>query len=104
SLYHVGPMSTNRSEDVYYVTRTYDGKDPERFYAEGMKWKKQNLELKIYRKLKEDWQEEDFPYNDVKSYSLGHATLSLDERVLYYASDMPGGYGGVDIWYSELQQ
>src|SRR5690606_14120047 len=37
------------------------------------------------------------------AYSLGHAALSADEQVLYYASDMPGGYGGVDIWFSELQ-
>src|SRR5690606_38879226 len=82
---------------------TYDGKDAERFRKGGTKWRKQNLELKIYRQSGDSWVEEDFPYNDVERYSLGHATLSSDGRTLYYASDMPGGYGGVDIWYSELQ-
>src|SRR5690606_30983398 len=24
-------------------------------------------------------------------------------NILYFASDMPGGHGGVDIWYCELQ-
>src|SRR5690606_29608447 len=61
-----------------------------------------NLELKIYRKDGNGWTESDFPYNNVKEYSLGHAALSADGRTLYYASDMPGGHGGVDIWYSEL--
>src|SRR5690606_32518707 len=65
--------------------------------------KRQNLALKIYTKDGDSWKEEDFPYNDVKQYSLGHAALSADERTLYFASDMPGGWGGVDIWYSELQ-
>src|SRR5690606_39111239 len=32
-------------------------------------------------------------------YSVGHAALSDDEETLYFASDMPGGYGGVDLWY-----
>lgn len=103
ALYHVGPVATNKAGDVLYITRTYDGKDAERFVNDGTKWKKQNLELKVYRKSGTNWQEEDFPYNDVQSYSLGHAALSADGKVLYYASDMPGGFGGVDIWYSELE-
>lgn len=103
AAYHVGPVASNAAGDVLYVTRTFPGKDGERFRASGEKWNKHNLELKVYRKNGESWMEEDFPYNNVKSYSLGHAFLSGDERVLYYASDMPGGQGGVDIWYSELQ-
>lgn len=102
SEFHVGPISTNAKGDVLFITRTYTGKDGERFKAFGSKWKKQNLELKIYRKIGTDWKEEDFPYNNVKEYSLGHAALSRDGNTLYYASDMPGGQGGVDIWYSEL--
>lgn len=104
SMYHIGPISTNATEDVLFVTRTYTGKDAEQFKALGSKWKKQNLELRIYRKNGDHWIEENFPYNNVKEYSLGHAVLSKDEKTLYYASDMPGGFGGVDIWFSELQE
>ncbi|NGM62990.1 OmpA family protein [Sphingobacterium sp. SGG-5] len=104
SSYHVGPVATNAQEDVFYVTATYVGnKEAERFSKNGQKWKRQNLALKIYTKDGDSWKEEDFPYNDVKQYSLGHAALSADEKTVYFASDMPGGWGGVDIWYSELQ-
>ncbi len=103
AAYHVGPVASNAAGDVLYVTRTFPGKDGERFRASGQKWNKHNLELKIYKKNGETWTEEDFLYNNVKTYSLGHAFLSADESVLYYASDMPGGKGGVDIWYSKLQ-
>ncbi|SMG36766.1 OmpA family protein [Sphingobacterium psychroaquaticum] len=103
AAYHVGPILPNRNEDALYVTRTYPGKDAEKFKAEGVRFKKQNLELKIYKKNGNDWSEEDFAYNNVKEYSLGHAALSDDEKTLYFASDMPGGLGGVDIWFSTLQ-
>lgn len=103
AAYHIGPIASNAVENVLYVTRTFPGKEGERFKAEGEKWNKHNLELKIYKRNGDSWMEEDFPYNNVKEYSLGHAFLSSDEKVLYYASDMPGGKGGVDIWYSELQ-
>lgn len=101
--YHIGPIASNATEDILYVTRTYPGREGERFKADGAKWNKHNLELKIYKAKNGEWVEEDFAYNNVKEYSVGHAFLSPDETVLYYASDMPGGKGGVDIWYSELQ-
>ncbi|MDR2285129.1 MAG: OmpA family protein [Sphingobacterium sp.] len=104
SPYHVGPVAVNLANDVLFVTRTYAGKDAQKYKAHSQRWKKQNLELKIYRKNGETWTEEDFPYNNVKEYALGHAALNKDEKILYFASDMPGGQGGVDIWYCELQQ
>lgn len=33
--------------------------------------------------------------------SVAHPAPSADGRYLYYVSDMPGGYGGKDIWRSE---
>jgi tetratricopeptide (TPR) repeat protein len=41
-----------------------------------------------------------FDYNKPSEYSVGHPCLSPDEKVLYFVSDMPGGYGGKDIYYS----
>src|SRR5690606_9628669 len=76
SEFHVGPAIANEAEDVLYVTRTYLGKDTERHKEQGQKFRKYNLELKIYRKEASGWQEEDFAYNKVKEYSLGHAALS----------------------------
>ena len=34
------------------------------------------------------------------SYTCGHPSLSADGKTLYFASDMPGGLGGKDIWMS----
>jgi outer membrane protein OmpA-like peptidoglycan-associated protein len=38
-----------------------------------------------------------FEHNDPE-YNLGHPSVSADGRKLYFASDRPGGEGGVDIW------
>ncbi|MDR3184515.1 MAG: OmpA family protein [Prevotellaceae bacterium] len=32
------------------------------------------------------------------SVTVAHPSLSADELTLYFASDLPGGYGGMDIW------
>lgn len=42
-----------------------------------------------------------FPYNS-NNYNLAHPSISDDGRALYFASDMPGGYGGMDIYMSAL--
>lgn len=100
--YYVGPVTTNQDQDVLFVTRTYAGSSAEKVKRDGMRFKKHNLELILYKKNGESWIPEAFPYNNVEKYSVGHASLSTDGKVLYFASDMPGGKGGVDIWYSQV--
>lgn len=41
----------------------------------------------------------EFGYNK-DTYSVGAPSLSHDGKTLYFTSDMPGGHGGKDIWYS----
>ncbi len=36
-------------------------------------------------------------------YSVGHPSLSADGLTLYFVSDMPWGYGGTDIYQSQLK-
>jgi peptidoglycan-associated lipoprotein len=36
--------------------------------------------------------------------SVGHPAISMDDMRLYFVSDMPGGYGGKDIWYAERER
>lgn len=102
-VYHVGPLISTKSGDTLYVTRTYsDKKEAEINKETKRKYRTHNLELYIYSKnSKGEWEAKPFQYNNTKTYSLGHATLSNDEQILYYVSDMPGGLGGTDIWYSE---
>ena len=39
------------------------------------------------------------PFNNER-YSVGHPSLTQDGKTLYFSSDMPGGYGGSDIYKS----
>ena len=36
------------------------------------------------------------------SSQVGHPCLTADDQFLLFASDMPGGYGGKDIWYVQF--
>lgn len=102
--FHVGPISTNKAGNIYFITRTYPGKKSELSRIDGRTYRTQNMELYIQAKIYGQWQlPKPFIYNDVQNYSLGHAVLSKDEKVLYFISDRPGGQGGTDIWYSELK-
>ena len=53
-------------------------------------------------KKSEKWVEiGSFPFNS-KSLSIGHPAVSEDSKLLYFSSDMPGGYGGHDLYYSQF--
>jgi outer membrane protein OmpA-like peptidoglycan-associated protein len=43
-----------------------------------------------------------FAYNS-DAYSCAHPSLSWDGQLLYFSSDMPGGFGGKDIWFCKKQ-
>lgn len=43
-----------------------------------------------------------FPYNS-SNYNVCHPSISQDGNTLYYSSDIPGGFGGMDIYSSSLQ-
>lgn len=101
--YHVGPVASNKSGDKLYVTRTNPSKEVLKYRKEGKKWSRSTLELMLYEREGEVWKETAFPFNNVKEYSVGHAAWDEEKNRLYFASDMPGGLGGVDIWYCDLQ-
>ena len=41
----------------------------------------------------------EFKYNN-KDYNCAHPTVNDNETAIYFSSDMPGGFGGMDIWVS----
>jgi len=61
------------------------------------------LGLFISNKIGEEWSSPiAFEHNSADySYSVCHPSLSQDGNKLYFSSDMPGGYGARDIYYSE---
>ena len=103
--YHVGPIISNKTNDLFYITQTYTGKDNEKTKSDGHSYFYQRLELFTQSKVSGVFKKPiPFIHNNIKKYSVGHAALSVDENVLYFISDMPGGYGGTDIWFCLMQK
>ncbi|WP_316841720.1 OmpA family protein [Pedobacter gandavensis] len=103
--YHVGPVVFNSTGDLAFVTiatRAPASLIPLDKTKGGDRLYTRRLELVIARKNGDRWDLKSFPYNDVKAYSLGHAAIANDGKVIYFASDMPGGFGKSDLWFSEL--
>lgn len=91
---HDGPGVYSGNGEVFFFTRSnYKDKN-----AKGER------KLTIYYQTKNKdgkWSEIiPFPHNNPE-YSNGHPSVNNEGTVLYYTSDMPGGYGGTDIYKSE---
>ena len=95
--FHEGPVAIDQSLNDMYITRSNYMKKP-------VKSSDETVKLKIFRLVfntaANKWGEKiinDFPYNS-DQYSCAHPTISRDGQELYFASDMPGGLGGSDIY------
>jgi outer membrane protein OmpA-like peptidoglycan-associated protein/tetratricopeptide (TPR) repeat protein len=103
--YHTGPMAINATGDTAYITvttRLSRGNLPDVSTPFDQHLYIRRLELLIATKKRDKWGDfKRFPYNNVSAYSVGHAALSKNGQMLYFTSDMPGGFGKTDIWYSE---
>lgn len=58
------------------------------------------IRLKTYRSVLvgKKWSKiEEIPFNS-DEFSLGHPALSADGKYMFFVSDMPGGYGGTDLY------
>jgi len=60
--------------------------------------------LEIYKATYEDgrWESVESLSINGEDFNTAHPALSPDETRLYFASDRPGGYGSVDLYYVEL--
>jgi outer membrane protein OmpA-like peptidoglycan-associated protein/tetratricopeptide (TPR) repeat protein len=87
---HDGPVSFNHDgTQIAYTKNNYDHKR-----------KDEVIELQIWlSSFKDDqWTDpEPFVLNNVK-YSVGQPFLTSDGMTMYFTSDMPGGFGGTDIY------
>ncbi len=83
-------------KEMFFTRNSYlDGKSEEG--ADGFN----NLHIYSSRSVNGSWTDErSFPFNNA-SWSTGHPCLSVDGRTLFFSSDRPGGFGGVDIWRSD---
>jgi len=95
--FHEGPLCFSPDGKYVYYTRNNISKGKQRKDKKGI----QNLQL--FRATIDslgNWKnEETLPFNS-KDFSVGHPTISSDGRMLYFVSDMPGGFGGADLYKS----
>ena len=98
SRYHDGPLTISKDGKTMYFSRNNYSEQ------ELKKDKKGISNLKIYKATLVDgsWTNiEELSINS-DSYSVGHPALNTDNTKLYFASDMPGGLGGTDIYYVDI--
>ena len=93
SLFQEGPASWDEKSDILYFTRSSKSIG-----------EKNIIELDIYSiKYSEINSTIAFPISiNLQGYSSMHPSVSSTDRRLYFASDRPEGFGGMDLYYSEI--
>ncbi len=92
SLYHDGPISISSDGKTIYFTRV-DKKEQGKNYTNRLKIYSASLDGKKWKNVTP------FPHNS-SSYSVAHPWISEDGKQLFFASDMSGGQGGMDLYVS----
>jgi outer membrane protein OmpA-like peptidoglycan-associated protein/tetratricopeptide (TPR) repeat protein len=94
SKYHEStPVFTSDGNTMYFTRNNY---------VNGKKGKdqKNTILLKIFKatKVDEKWENiVELPFNG-NQYNCAHPALSLDEKTLYFSSNMPGSFGMSDLY------
>ena len=98
-FHEASPVFTKDGQTMYFTQNNYlKGK-------KGKNSEKVTL-LKIYKAklIDNKWSNvEELPF-DSNNYSVAHPALSLDEKTLYFASDMPGTLGQSDIFKCKIDE
>lgn len=98
SKYHEGPLSIYGNNQKMIFTRNDYLNNSLGADEEGI------TKLKLYSASREkdgEWNKpEEFKFNNAE-YSVGHPAVTEDGKILVFASDMPGGLGGTDLYMSE---
>ncbi len=95
--WHDGPVSiTSDGSTMYYGSESFNEKEFTKDKAKNAKYGK----IYLYKATKEgdNWSNvKPLPVNN-KGYDVRNPSISKDGKTLYFSSNMPGGFGGEDIW------
>ena len=97
--FHSGPLAVYNSLDTIIFTRAVLSTSKKVKVGEvGKQY------LLVAVKKDGEWTaKEKLPFNTEGLFSVQHPALSPDGKTLYFASDKPGGFGGMDLYFSEKQ-
>lgn len=104
----IDPLSGINTE-AHEGTVAFDGRGKTMFFTRCPNMKKQNLGCDIWMSVSKGKDEWDVPTKlDLKggidSVSIGHPCVSDDGKFLIFATDMAGGFGGRDLWYTTFDK
>jgi outer membrane protein OmpA-like peptidoglycan-associated protein len=108
--YHNGPAMFDAASSKLFFTRTKMVKVTKPVNNDPTSWIEKpfatdyvnRLEIFSSNYSQNQWADPvPFQYNNVEEYSVGHPAVTEDGSTLYFVSDMPGGYGGTDIYFCE---
>ncbi|MGB1450052.1 MAG: OmpA family protein [Flavobacteriaceae bacterium] len=95
TFFQEGPGSYDPGNDRFYFSRSNTRFD-----------KKNTVQLNLYsiqgNAINQDKIALPLPFN-VAGYSTLHPSISPDGKRLFFASDRPGGYGGMDLYYVDVE-
>lgn len=97
--YHEGPATFSHDGQQIIFTRNNYNNGRAKESAGGVN------KLKLYTAVQQDggWKDiVELPFNS-DEYSVGHPALNHEDDLLYFASDMPGGFGGTDLYVARFQ-
>ena len=91
-----GSPTINITNDLLIFTRLMPTND-----SRGVVY--QNYDLYYSERIGDEWTEPKSLGSNINNPNTweSQASLSSDGRILFFASDRPGGFGGSDIWYSQ---
>lgn len=77
------------------------------YFTRCMTGKKAIMGCGIYvsKKVGTQWSETELiPLTKCDTCAVGHPSIGMKDTYLFFASDMPGGYGGKDIWFAKYDK
>jgi outer membrane protein OmpA-like peptidoglycan-associated protein len=99
--WHDGPVCFNKNFTEIFINRTI-------LYHDKGKKEQGNFRthlLKIYTATRSgnNWSKPEPFFLNSDDYSVGHPSLSPDGQTLFFVSDMPGGFGGTDLYFCKME-
>jgi Tol biopolymer transport system component len=95
SKYQDGPLSFDYQRESLFLTRSSNKLD-----------KNNKIQLDLFQLPFEEIEKKiPSPLSiNVDGYSTLHPSISPDGKRLYFASDRPGGFGGMDLYFVTLEK